>query len=209
MSDYTTLIPALAWPALTTVYWVFLIVGGGLMVMSLMGGDADADLDVDLDVDVSLDGDAHAGHVDVGSLATWFSMQFVVFFCAMFGLIGVTMTSLSDQESNMVLALATGGGLAVGQVAHQTLRYLRSTSGSSTPQPRDYINKTARVTIAVGPKKKGEVALRVGRSERYIAALSKRPDANFKPGDKVAVVAYHGGVAEIVSQEEHEFMTEA
>ncbi|MBU0618085.1 MAG: hypothetical protein KKI02_10240, partial [Planctomycetes bacterium] len=42
---------------LTTVYWACLIVGGGLMLLSMLGGDSDADVSVDTDVDVGFDAD--------------------------------------------------------------------------------------------------------------------------------------------------------
>ncbi len=126
---------------------------------------------------------------------------------AVFGLIGVTLTHLTEQTTGVVLAGALAGGLVFGQGAHQLLRTLRRTSGDSTPQPEDYVDKPGRVTVSITPPQKGEVALQVGRAERFIPAISKRIDANFKPGDQVAVVAYRDGVAEVVSREEYEFLT--
>ncbi len=94
MLDVTFTSPAVILPELTTAYWVALILGGGLLLIStLAGGDADVDIDMDLDVDVDID----TGHAHAASLATWFSMQFAVFFLAMFGLVGVTMTHLTAR----------------------------------------------------------------------------------------------------------------
>ena len=215
-------------PALTTLYWICLIVGGGLLIVSSVAGshgdaglDADVGVDVDVgvdadvgldadvgaDVDVGADADVHVGHAHATSLATWFSIQFIVFFMAVFGLIGVTMTYLSDQTSAFTFGGALLGGLIVGQGVHQLLRKLRRTSGDSTPQPQDYVNKLARVTITVAGTRTGEVALRVGRAERFLPAISKRADMTFKSGEQVAVVAYRDGVAEIISREEYEFLT--
>lgn len=227
MLDLVVMMLAQGFPALTTVYWICLIVGGGLLIVgALAGGDHDvgvdtdvgvdvgADVDVDLgadvvaDVDAGVDADVHTGHGHAGSLAGWFSMQFIVFFLAMFGLVGVTFSYLTDTTTGLTFICALAGGLAVGQGVHQILRKLRSTSGDSTPKPQDYVDKPARVTIRVTSAEKGEVALHVGRAERFIPALSKRADQTFKPGDQVAVVGYHGGVAEIVSREEYEFLTE-
>lgn len=52
--------------ALTTAYWVCLIVGGGLLVFSAFGGDSsDADVSVDVGADVDADFDADfSGDVD-------------------------------------------------------------------------------------------------------------------------------------------------
>lgn len=212
---------------LTTVYWACLIVGGGLLLISsLAGGHGDADLgghfdgdlgDISLDahVDVGADfhapadvaGDVHAGHAGATSLASWFSVQFVVYFMAMFGLIGVTLTHLTDTGGGVTVAAATLGGLLVGQGVHQLLRKLRRTSGNSTTQLADYLNKIARVTIDMSHQSTGEVALNVGSNERFLPAVSKREDVKFSRGDAVAVVEYQGGVAQVVSREEFEFLT--
>ncbi len=219
MCESTLMLLAASLPALTTLYWVCLIVGGGLLIVSsLAGGDADAGLDagasfdveagVDADVDASFDADTDAGHVHAGSLASWLSLQFLVFFAAMFGLVGVAMTHLSGTTETATLICAVAGGLVVGQGVHQILRKLRRTSGDSTLSRQDYVNKLARVTVGVTSTQKGEVALRVGRGDRYIPALSKHTDQVFGSGDQVAVVGYRGGVAEVVSGEEFEFLTQ-
>ncbi len=194
---------AVSLPELTTLYWVCLIVGGGLIVISsVSGGDADGGFDADLDVDLDVD----TGHAHASALTSWFSIQFVVFFLAMFGVVGVTLTHLTQRTSGVVLTIATSAGLLVGQGVHQLLRKLRRSSGDSTPKVDDYINKLARVTITVANEKKGEIALRVGRSDRFIAALAKHSDDTFSPDQQVGVVAYRDGVAEVVSREEFEFL---
>lgn len=202
MFDVSFTSPAVTVPELTTVYWVAMILGGGLLLIStLAGGDADAEIDMDLDVDID------TSHAHAASLATWFSMQFAVFFLAMFGLVGVTMTHLSARGSAVVLISALVGGLLVGQGAHQVIRKLRSTSGDSTPKPKDYVNKLARVTISLTKDSKGEIALRVGRSDRYIPALARHAQDTFSHDQQVGVVAYRDGVAEVVSRKEFEFLS--
>jgi len=42
--------------------------------------------------------------------------------------------------------------------------------------------------------------------ERFIPAVSQRPDATFSPGDQVAVVSYDAGTAQVISREEYEFL---
>lgn len=207
MFDHILVIMATALPALTTIYWICLIVGGGLLLISSLAG-GDTDMGADVDADVSLDGHADAGHPHASALAAWFSMQFVVFFMAMFGLVGVTLTYLTGSTPILTLASAAGGGLLVGQGAHQVLRKLRQSSGDSTPQPEDYVNKLARVTIAVAGGKTGEVAMRVGRSERFVPAVAKRAEDTFSSGQQVGVVAYHDGVVDVVSRQEYEFLNE-
>jgi hypothetical protein len=217
MDDLVWAILAVGLPALTGLYWVCLIVGAGLLLIgALAGGDTDvgADVDVDVsldadvgaDVDVPVDGHAHPGHASASALAGWFSMQFLVFFVAMFGVVGVVMTYLTEQGAGVNLGCAVVGGLVVGQGVHQLLRELRRSSGDSTPQPRDYVDKLGRVTVTIAGGRQGEVALRVGRAERFVPALPKHEDQTFTPGEYVGVVAYQSGVAEVVSRREYEFL---
>jgi len=228
MIDPATLIMALNVGLLTTVYWVCLIVGGGLVAVSALGGgDADADVDVDVDVDVSLDaevdadfeadfeadvdvaGAAEGAHAGAAALSTWFSLRFLIFAVAVFGAVGVILTHMTGTGAKLVLAVALAGGLAVGQIVHQAMRAIRRSSGDSTPQPRDYVNKLARVTIAIRPPDKGEICLQVAGGQRYIAAVSQRRDAEFGIGDEVVVVAYRAGIAEVISRAQHEESTPA
>ncbi|MCH7721625.1 MAG: hypothetical protein IH988_11675 [Planctomycetes bacterium] len=222
--------------ALSSVYVVCLIVGGGLIVVStLFGGNADvdveiggaavADVGVDINADVGVGADADIGaDVDVGagavhgahvhapsglSLASWFSIQFVVYFLAVFGLVGTTLTRLSSAGSMTTLLWSVIGGLGIGQGVHQLLRYLRRTSGNSASNVGDYLNQPARVTIKIAPPQKGEVSVSVRGRTRFVPAVARRDDDLFESGDPVVVVAYRNGTAEVVSRKEYEFVTDS
>ena len=223
---------------LLTAYWTCLVVGGGLLLISTVLGshgadtDVDADFGADLDADLSLDAEvsvdadvgvdidaapdanvetAHADAIAHGgalSLASWFSIHFVVYFTAVFGMVGVTLTHLTATSPAIVAVASVLGGLVIGQGVHQLMRYLRRTSGNSVVSASDYENRPARVTIAMAQGRKGEVAVRVGRGARYVPAVAKHKEEAFAAGDKVAVVAYQAGVAEVISRKEFEFMGE-
>jgi len=220
MFESTVTMVAAGVAGLTTVYWVCLILGGGLLLISSIvgsgadtdiGGDASFDADINVDANVGAPGDfggvGHPHHAGPSSLSSWLSMQFAVFFLAMFGLTGVAMTHLTDTAPGVTAACAVAGGMIVGQAAHQILRRLRLSSGDSTPQPADYVNKPARVTIPMSHQDKGEVVLRIGAGDRHIPAVAQRPEASFAIGDDVAVVRYDDGVAQVISKEEYEFLT--
>ncbi len=100
--------------ALAAAYVICFIVGGGLLAISTIFGhhtdtDVDADIDVDFDADVDvgadLDVDAdpdtiHIEHAADGvSLATWFSIRFLVYFTATFGAVGTILTYMSSASS--------------------------------------------------------------------------------------------------------------
>ncbi len=213
-------------PAMSTMgagYSILLIVGGGLLVIStLFGGDSDAGLDVEVDVDfdadidfdadldADIDGDAlgAAGeHASWLSLSNWFSMQFMVYFAAACGLVGTVLTFLTDMSELAVAAWAVLGGLVIGQGAHQALNSLRRSSGNTQALKHDFLRKIARVTLAVRPPQRGEVAVHVKGVERFVPAKSKRPDDTFEVADSVVIVGFHNGTAEVVSRREYEFLT--
>jgi len=215
-------------------YIISLVIGGGLVVIStVFSGDADVDADFDMDVDVDVDvdldvdvdgpvdGDVAAdvgGDADVAagdhpagalSLSAWFSVKFVVYFLAMFGLIGTVLTHLTGSSPAMVLVGAVAGGVIVGQVVHQLFRYLRRSGGNSEVVTKDFVDQLARVTIAIAPAKCGEVAVKARGRERFVAAMARRNDDAFKAGDTVGIVAFVAGKAEVVSREEFEFINES
>lgn len=220
---------------LTALYWGGLIVGGGLLLVSVLGGsehdagtdvDAGGGFDVDhahadvdvggLDADAGLDAGAaghfdhagadvaHAGHAGMSALSTWFSMRFVVFFLASFGVVGVILRHLTGLGTWTTFAAAFVAGAALGQGVHQLFRYLRRTSGDSAPRPQDYVFKLARVTIAITPPNKGEIALQVRGVERFVPAVSVNAGHRFASGDEAVVVGYRAGVAQVVTQAEFE-----
>ena len=206
------------WPLLADMsmiaglYVISLIVGGGLLVVSaVFGGDAEADVDIDagaeIDADVELDGELEAGGAGAGplDLSSWFSMRFLIYFAAAFGLVGTALTWMSDASSTWVLASALIGGTLVGQIAHQLFRYLVRSSSNSATKTKDYINKTARVTVAIRPSARGEVAIRIGDRERFVPARARRDDDAFDAGATVGVVAFENGTARVVSKKEYEF----
>lgn len=205
-----------ALPSLATLYIVCLIVGGGLLVVStVFGGDADAGVDVDVDLDLDLDVDAEPSVAFAGDnvahglpLASWFSIQFVIYFAAVFGLVGTVLTFLTGLGNSGVLITATAAGIVVGQAVHQLLRWLKRTSSDGAVTTRDYLKKFARVTIAIEPPQRGEIAVAVRGRERFVSAVTQRKDDRFKVGEQVVIVAYDSGTAEVVSRNEYEFVTD-
>jgi len=211
--------PFLAASPLGAVYVVSLIVGGGLLLVSaLFGHHSNGSFDVDASAGAGFDVDASAdvGHVSadhghnvggVGGLAGWFSVQFVIFFLAMFGLIGTTLTWMTTISDTATFIAAFLGGLLIGQVAHQVLRALKRSGSTGEVVARDFLNCSARVSVAIEPSRRGEVSVQVRGGERFVCASSKRPGDRFATGDQVVIVNFHQGVAEVVSQQEHEFVS--
>lgn len=210
---------------LVSAYWFCLILGGGLLLISVLAGHGSA-------ADAGVDAAAHVGwdtHVDAGvpadfapdaahadlphgaaahgaamGLSSWFSLRFVVFFLAAFGAVGVALTHLTPVGAGAVFALALGGGVAVGQGAHQLFRYILRTSGDSAPRPWDYVNKLGRVAVTINGAAKGEVELHVRGGTRRVPAVAADAARRFPAGDEVVVIGYEAGVAQVVSRAEFE-----
>lgn len=226
-----------ALPPMGGAYVVALVVGGGLVLISaLLGGDSHHDVDVgiggahgDLDLGGDLDvaGDLDAvGDLDVGAdlnghaeavefdgagvhLADWFSLRFVIYFAAMFGLTGTVLTTMTDMGRSAVLIASIVSGVVVGQAVHQTMRWLKRSSSDSSTRTDDYLNRPGRVTVSIRPGGRGEVAIQVFDGERCLPAVGRREDETFAAGAQVAIVDVQGGTAVVVSREEHEFLNKA
>jgi|CXWL01.1.fsa_nt_gi hypothetical protein len=211
-----------------TIYIICLIVGGGLLLLSTVfsghqAGDVSLDHAApdavfdhaapDLDHSVSSDGaqvdhsHPHGLHGSGFSLASWFSIQFAIYFCAVFGLVGTTLTYGSNVSAGWILLAACLAAFAIGQAVHQSMRFLKRTGQGSEISSADFVNKPARVTITIEPPRHGEVAIPLQSGERFVSAVAKRTHDRFRVGDRVVVVTFRNGVAEVVSKEEYEFVS--
>lgn len=210
---------------LLSIYIVCLVAGGGMLLLSsLFGGHAGTDVPVDggfdfsgdvhaeLPSDVNVDPsggadgafDSAAGHGhEWFSLTSWFSVSFVVYFLATFGLVGTSLTLLSDIPPHNVVVLAVAIGLAAGQSVHQLLRFLRRTSGNSASTAAEYVNRPARVTLAINDRNKGEVAVCIRGETRFIPAVSRQAGHRFEKGESVFIVDLNEATAEVVAEENH------
>lgn len=198
-----------------TVYIICLIVGGGLLLLStLFSGQNAGDVTID---HAAPDGGFDHGGADGHSLdhvygshfalANWFSIQFAIYFVAVFGLVGTTLTYGSEVTSGWVLFAAVVAALVIGQLVHQSMRFLKRSGQGSEVSIADYVNKPARVTINITPPRHGEVAVPLSTGERFVSAVAKRQGDKFRVGERVVVVTFRNGVAEVVSKEEYEFVS--
>ncbi len=187
------------------------------------GLEIDADLDVDLDLDLAADADLDLDVDDVGaeggqwapdlahpsdttatttaggpSLADWLSLRFWIFFAAVYGAVGALLHHLTDLGAGLTCGLAVVSGLIAGQTVQYALRVIRANSGNSATGAGDYVNRLARVTIAIADQRKGEIVVQVRGGQRYIPAVAP-PHQSFTLGDEVLVVGYRAGIAQVTA----------
>ena len=181
------------------IYLICLIVGGGLLALSLLGGH-DGDLGGHSPEAEHGGGAGHGG----GSLAAWFSLRSLVSFAAFFGLAGVVGGLLGlGSTARLVMALVTG--LAVGGFTAFAFGVVRS-RGEVGARAGRLAGRTGQVLVppAAGqpgqagqrsqPERLGKVALTVG------GQLEQRPARSadvLRPGDPVIVIAEERGVLEV------------
>ncbi len=196
-----------ALPSLAGVYVIALLVGGGLVVVSaLTSGGGEHDIGGgDFHGDAA-GGDAFELHEGGIHLADWFSVRFVIYFAAMFGLTGTALTGLTQMGRANVLVIAIFSGLIVGQIVHQMMAWLRRSDSDSSTRLSDYIDRPGRVTAAIRAGGRGEVAIQIRDGERYLPAMARREDESFTAGSEVAVVEVQGGTAVVISRKEFEFL---
>ena len=196
---------------LLSVYLGCLILGGGLVLFSIVLGDADADADADVDVDMDVDMDVDAdvdvdagvapgvahgvgGH-DVGmGDALWLpllSMRFWTFFLAFFGLTGTLLYGLSLNGAIASLVLSGGVGFCSGYAAAKLINALKRDQVSSAIEPeKDYQGKAGQVILAVEPGKPGVVRLNIKGSSVDLDAVAADGSSVLARNSQVIVVSY-------------------
>jgi len=210
------------------IYILAAMVGGGLLVFSVLSGahhdvgDVDVHgLDVDaagfdahlagVDADVAgaelqvggldADHDVDLGHGGAGALVLgFFRPRNLIFFLAAFGLTGtvLTVTNASTPNGTLLLSLAMGGGALL--LTHSVFSWLRrSESGIDAVGDREIVGHTARVVLPMAPDERGRVVCTIGDREYYLTArVSKDVAMQLAAGSEVVILGIEDGVAEVI-----------
>lgn len=196
------------------MYLAAALLGGGLLLFSLLaGGDHDAadvdvgDLDVDVDVDLDVDVDAadidHDVDVDHGSAAAlllgFFRPRNFIFFLAAFGISGLLLTWL-DTPADTTLILASGMGAGAFLLTHLVFGWLRRTETAiDAVSERELEGHTARVVLPLAPGQPGRVVSMVADREIYLTArLAADASEPIPSGREVVILGVEDGVAEVI-----------
>lgn len=174
-----------------SLYLFALIVGGGLLLFSLLGGSDHHAGDVG-------HGDLDHGHGDAGA-GKWLSLRTLIYFLFVFGGVGAILTkSWSPAMMPVILALSIGAGAIVGVGASAAFAYLRRTDSGYRDSDESFIGRSARVTLPIGEGGAGKIM--VGRGDRTFELLARpydRTEATRPPTDwrDVIIVEMTRGVA--------------
>jgi hypothetical protein len=189
------------------LYLFSLVLGGGLLVLSLLGGEGDADApDADFqahsDVDVHVDADAGAGHSHFGAgglVLGLFKPRNLVFLLATFGITGSLLTWLGLGRAT-TLGLAIGMGAAAMVLTHAVFTWIRrSDAAVEVLSDADLEGSIARVVLPLAPGVAGQIACIAGGREVYLTArLAADVSESLATGSEVVILRTGDGIAEVI-----------
>lgn len=164
-----------------SLYLFALLLGGGLLLFSLLGGDSEGDIDA----------------FDGGNPMQYLSLRTLTYFFFVFGGVGALLTwSWTGAATLLVLPLAAAAGLLVAGLASAAFGYIRRTNSGDRDSEQSFVGLTGRVTLAIGAGGLGKVL--VHRGDRAYELLARPFDATataFPDGTAVVVVEMNRGTA--------------
>jgi membrane protein implicated in regulation of membrane protease activity len=167
-----------------SLYVFSLIIGGGLIAYSLVGGHDSHHGDVGHH-------DAH-GH----EAAKWFSLRTLTYFLFVFGGVGAALTKTwSALAMPVILVLAVVAGLGVGALVSLAFDYLRRTDSGTRDPDDSFVGLTAAVTLPIRSGGMGKILVK--RGDRSYELMARPLDAAAKSAawKSVVVVEMKGGTA--------------
>jgi len=187
------------------LYLITLIVGGVLLLLSIVAGGGDHAGDHVGDVGGHGghgDGDSHAhghghgpgeaAHVGVAeALHSWLpfgSLRFWTFFAAFFGLTGTAMTTLGLAGPIAIAALAGAVGYVSGLLLVRTIRQLHQHPSDSSLAAADLVGATAQVLVSIASGRTGKVRLHLKGRAVDLLAETEEP-AELAAGERALVIA--------------------
>lgn len=164
-----------------SLYLFAVLLGGGLLLFSLLGGDSDADVD-------AFDGD---------NPMQYLSLRTLTYFLFVFGGVGAVLTwSWPRAASLLVLPIAVAAGVLVAGLVSATFGYIRKTNSGDRDSEQTFVGLTGRVSVAMGEGGLGKVL--VHRGDRVHELLARPFDATtgaYPFGTSVVVVEMSSGTA--------------
>lgn len=190
---------------MSQVYLFFLVLCGGLAVLSVAGdfletdvGDLDVDADFDADVDADVDADA-AADADTAAEKI-FSIRGMLYGLFGFGLTGTLLTAFgASAAAPVTVGVSAVSGAAAGWLVTRLVGWLRGSGSGARAGDTSFVGRTGRVTLPL--EAGGETGrVRVHRGEKtYDLRALPHPSASAEAGpgewDEVMVMEMREGVA--------------
>lgn len=157
-----------------TLYLFALLVGGGLLAFSLLGGDDGAGAQHD-----ALSGD---------NPLQFLSLRTLTYFLFVFGGVGTVLSwAWTGAAAPIVLLLSVAAGMGIGALASLTFRYLRRTDSGMLESEESFVGLSGRVIVPLRHGAVGKVL--VQRGDRAYELLARAFDTTgADPGGWTSVV---------------------
>jgi len=172
-----------------TIYWAALVLGAGLILLSLAGDIFGGDVAVDADAD-GID----TGH-DLGALRI-FTLRNLTYFMMGFGAVGVVLGWLgTDWSPAFTAGIAAGTGLLCAAISALAFGYLRRTGSGRMPEDHSLVGLVGDVVL---PLANGNGKILVRRAGREIELLARPLDeaaSDSETWTSVLVVEVRDGIA--------------
>ncbi len=166
-----------------------------LLVSALVGGDHDVSADHEFHFEHGYE--AAAGHEGGGGPSP-FSMRIISLFVTAFGALGAI--GRYYGASYFISSLSgLAGGVLVGGIGYQMMRFFWKQQATSTVCSEDLINSSAEVKTAIPGSGIGQVSLVVKNQLRYMPARSK-DGKTIEEGVIVKITACPGGDTVVVEK---------
>jgi membrane protein implicated in regulation of membrane protease activity len=195
-----------------TLYIVCAVVGGGLMLLSALGGvfhldlggGHEASLEADHQIDFGHDLSSTGGHsievaghdVDAGFglgdvWLAFVSMRFVTYFAGIFGISGLSLTLFTGLAAAAVAFYSFGFAFVIGYGGALLFRYLRVEGETSGVTADDYIGAMGTALVKVLPSQPGKVRVCIKGDTLDLIALPEG-EKEIAQGEEIVVVGVEG-----------------
>ncbi|MDI9639468.1 NfeD family protein [Kamptonema cortianum] len=185
-----------------TIYVITAIVGGGLILLSALGGLGHGDFDVshDVDVDVNTDFDHNFGadhSVTDAASDFWLpflSLRFWTYGLGCFGIFGSFLTFTGLAKEPLAAMVAGGVGFVGGTAAAWIMRWASKNETDSSVGERDLMGVAGKVLVRAGEGNPAKIRVEVKGD--IIDLLAKSHDGSpIEKDEDVVVVGIEGNQA--------------
>jgi hypothetical protein len=182
------------------LYLFCLIVGGGLLFVSLLGGDSDAQAETELGAGASAEFETDAAaevESDWGIAKEFLSIRSLFYLLAGFGATGLLLETMTAASPTVALIWAIATGLLAAVMAGAVYGWLKGSESGLVPDTADHlVGLPARVVLPVLEGRRGKVRLIAGGREiELLARLYGGQDAACPRGSTVVIVDIVGDTA--------------
>ncbi len=179
-----------------TAYIFSVVVGGGILALSLFGDFFDSDVDADAGVDLDAGADVA---VDGTEIARLLSLRALVYVLFGFGGAGLVLHLIwGGAQPVLTAAIAAGMGLGSGALVTTVFGYLKRTEAGAIQGEAALVGLRGEVVMAIAAGDTGEVRIRSGERQYRMRARSddlEGGEAALEAGRVVMVVDVKDGVA--------------